>query len=146
MLEGKMIQGVPIVAQSKWTQLVSMRLRVRSLALLSGLRIHCCCELWCRSQIQLWSGIAVAVMQAGSCSSILTLSLGTSLCHGVAQKKKKKKKSRHHLAHIQLVLKWFFSRKIPSVITTIPAYQLVFLTMELRYPYNNFQSLWSTWV
>ena len=25
-----------------------MRIRVRSLALVSGLRIWCCCELWCR--------------------------------------------------------------------------------------------------
>ena len=25
-----------------------MRTRVQSLALLHGLRIHCCCELWCR--------------------------------------------------------------------------------------------------
>jgi len=26
----------------------------------SGLRIRCCCELWCRSQMQLGSGVAVA--------------------------------------------------------------------------------------
>ena len=32
-----------------------MRLRVRSLALLSGLRIWCCRELWCRSQTWLGS-------------------------------------------------------------------------------------------
>ena len=35
---------------------------VQSLALLSRLRIQCCCELWCRSQTQLGSGIAVAVV------------------------------------------------------------------------------------
>ena len=38
-----------------------MRTRVQSLALLSGLRIWCCCELWCRLQIQLGSGVSVAV-------------------------------------------------------------------------------------
>ena len=38
-----------------------MRSRVRSLALLSGLRIHRCHELWCRLQTQLRSRIAVAV-------------------------------------------------------------------------------------
>ena len=43
-------------------QLVSMRTRVESLALLSGLRIRCCCELCCGSQRQLGSGIAVAVV------------------------------------------------------------------------------------
>ena len=32
------------------TQLVSMRMRVQSLALLSGIRIQCCHKLWCRSQ------------------------------------------------------------------------------------------------
>ena len=38
-----------------------MRLRVRSLASLSGLRIWCCHELWCRSKTWLLSCIAVAV-------------------------------------------------------------------------------------
>ena len=45
--------GVSIVAQWKQTRLVSMRIQVQFLASLSGLRIHCCCELWCRSQVQL---------------------------------------------------------------------------------------------
>ena len=44
-------------------------------------------ELWCRSQMQLRSCIVVAVVQAGSCSSDLTLSLGTSICHGCSPKK-----------------------------------------------------------
>ena len=35
--------------------------QVPSLASLSGLRIQCCCELWCSLQRQLGSGIAVAV-------------------------------------------------------------------------------------
>ena len=53
---------VPIVAQQKRIRLVSMRMQVRSLALLSGLRIRRCRELWCRSQMWLGSGVAVAVM------------------------------------------------------------------------------------
>ena len=36
------------MAQRKWIQLGTMRLPVWSLAFLSGLRIQCCCELWCR--------------------------------------------------------------------------------------------------
>ena len=56
------IEGVPTVAQWKRIQLVPMRLWVPSLALFSGLRIPCCCELWCRSQMWLGSGIAVAVV------------------------------------------------------------------------------------
>ena len=40
--------GVPIVEQRKGIPLVIMRLRIRSLASLSGLRMRCCHELWCR--------------------------------------------------------------------------------------------------
>ena len=60
--------------------LVSMRMWVRSLALFSGLlaRIPCCC--------------GCGLCQASSCSSNLTASLGTSLCHTCGPKKKKKKK------------------------------------------------------
>ena len=56
------IRGVTIVAQQKRIQLGTMRLQVRTLALLSGLRIWGCHELQCRSQRQLGSGIAVAVV------------------------------------------------------------------------------------
>ena len=42
-------------------RLGTMRLRVRSLASLGGLRIWCCRELWCRSQMPLGSCVAVAV-------------------------------------------------------------------------------------
>ena len=51
--------GIPIVVQQKWIQLGTVRLRVRSLASLSGLRIRCCHELWCRLQTRLRSGVAV---------------------------------------------------------------------------------------
>ena len=40
------------------TQLVSMRMQIQSLASFSGLRIRHCHELQCRSQTQLWCGIA----------------------------------------------------------------------------------------
>ena len=61
-----------------------MRTQVQSLALLIG--IWCCRELWCRSQTWLRSGIAAAVAQAGSYSSSLTPSLGTSYAKGAALK------------------------------------------------------------
>ena len=69
----------------------TMRLWVRSLAWLSGLRFWCCHELWCRSQTWLRSGVAAAVAQAGSDSSDLTPSLGTSMCSRCGPKKTKKK-------------------------------------------------------
>ena len=55
--------GVPFMAQWKriWIHLVSMRMQVWSQALLSGLGIWHCCELWCRLQTWLGSNIAVAV-------------------------------------------------------------------------------------
>ena len=95
----KKCRGVPIVVQQKWIQLVSTKMWVRSLTSLSGLRIWCCCELWCRLQTQFRSGVAVAVAVAvaGSCSSDLTPSLRTSMCHrecGPKKEKKKKKKKR----------------------------------------------------
>ena len=43
------------------TQLVSMRMWVPSLALLSELRIQICCELWHRLQTRLGSRVAVAL-------------------------------------------------------------------------------------
>ena len=70
--------GVPVVAQQKRIQLETMKLRVQSLASLRGLRSQRCRELWCRSQMRLRSGVAVAVAEAGSCSSDSTPSLGTS--------------------------------------------------------------------
>ena len=54
--------GVPIVAQH-------MMMWVRSLASFSGLSMRHCCKLQCRLWMQLGSGIAVAVAEAGGCSS-----------------------------------------------------------------------------
>ena len=91
------VLGVPVVAKWKQIRLVSMRMRVRSLASLK------CYELWCRSQTQLESCIDVAVVQAGSCSSDLIPSLGTSIGFGCGPKKAKKqnktkqKKTLHSL-------------------------------------------------
>ena len=49
------------MTQQKQIQLVSMRMRVQSLASLSGSGIQRCCELWYTSQTRLESGIAVVV-------------------------------------------------------------------------------------
>ena len=63
-------------------------------ALLSGLRIWRCRELWSRLQMRLGSCIAVAVAQDGSYSSDQTSSLGTSVCHKCSPKKIKDQKNR----------------------------------------------------
>ena len=70
------------------TRLVPVKMWVRSQALLSGLKIRCCGELWCRSQTQLRS-VSVAVAEAGSCTSDCTPSPGTSICCRCSPKKKK---------------------------------------------------------
>ena len=68
--------------------LVPMRMLVPSLGLLSGLKTWCCHELWCRLQMWLGSLGAVAVLQAGSCSSNLTPSMRASTCCGCSPKKR----------------------------------------------------------
>ena len=87
-------QGVLVVAQWKWIWLESMRLWVWSLASLSGLRIWCCCELQCRSQMWLGPHVPVAVAQAGSCSSDLTPRLGTSICLRCSPKRQTNKQTK----------------------------------------------------
>ena len=47
--------GGPLVAQWKRIWLASTKTQVQSLALLIGLSIRRCRELWCRSQTWLWS-------------------------------------------------------------------------------------------
>ena len=64
------------------------------LASLTGLRIQHCHELWYRSPVGLKSDAAVAVAMAGSYSSKLTPSLGTSTYHRCGPKKAKKKKKK----------------------------------------------------
>ena len=53
---------VPTVAQGKRIQLVSTRTHIQSPALLGGLGLCCCHELWCRSQMQLRIPVSVAVV------------------------------------------------------------------------------------
>ena len=65
LIPSMMPKGVPIAAQRKRIRLVSMRMQVRTLALLSGSGILPRLELWCRS----WLRCRVAVAKAGSCSS-----------------------------------------------------------------------------
>ena len=74
--------------------LTSMRMQVRFLASLSGLRIRHCCKLWCRWQMQFGSVCCCGCWAVGY-SSDLTPSLGTSICHCVALKKQKTEKKKN---------------------------------------------------
>ena len=72
-------------------------MRVPSPALLSGLRIQGCCELWFRWQTRLEAPVAVAVVQAGGYSS----HSGTSRCHGYGPYKQNffNKVKKHRMWH-----------------------------------------------
>ena len=87
--------GVPTVAQQV-TNLTSIH---EDVALLSGLWIQRCHELWCRSQLWLGSVIAVAVTQDSSCSSDSTPSLGTSICLRGSPKNHKRERERKKCLH-----------------------------------------------
>ena len=57
------VPEVPVMVHRKRIQLGTMRFRVWSLASLSGLSgILRCCELWCRPQMWLPSGVAVTAV------------------------------------------------------------------------------------
>ena len=88
-------------------RLVSIRMQVWSLASLSGSGIWRCPELWCRSQTWLGSCVAVVVVQASSCSSNLTPSLGTSICWGCGPEKQKIKFSSKYFPNrsVGIILK-----------------------------------------
>ena len=60
------------------------------------LRIQHCCELWCRSQMQLESCAAVAGVSAGSYSSNLTPNLEIPYASGAALKRPKKNKTKQN--------------------------------------------------
>ena len=94
--------GVPVVTQWKRIRLGTIRLRVRSLTLLSGLRIRRCCELWCRSKsgsdlvlLWLWCGPA-AVAPIGP------LAWEYPYTMGAAPRRKKRKK----IIHIPIKYTW----------------------------------------
>ena len=67
--------------------IVSMRMQVQSLAWLSALRIWRCYKLWCRSQMQLRSRVALAVVQAETGALIEPLAQELPYAAGVALKK-----------------------------------------------------------
>ena len=67
-----------------------MKMQARTLASFSRIRIWSCCKLQHRLQMQLGSGVAVALVLAGPYSSDSTASLGTSVYHRCGPKMTKK--------------------------------------------------------
>ena len=72
-----------------------MRMRVRSLASLSGLRIQHCPELWCRSQVRLMGPTLLGLWcSPAAAAPIPPLAWEPLYAVGVALKKSKKKKKK----------------------------------------------------
>ena len=92
----------------KGIRLGTMMLRVRSLALLSGLIIQRCCELWCRLQILLGSGVAWLWHRLAATAPIRPLARGPPYVTGAALKrqkdKKTKKKKKKQIGLLNLIL------------------------------------------
>ena len=80
------------MAQQKRIQLGTMRLWVQSLTSLSGLRILCCRELWCKLQMQLGSHVAVCWRRLAATAPIIPLAWEPPYAAGVALKGKRQKK------------------------------------------------------
>ena len=97
------VLGVPIVVQWKRIWLVSMRMQVWSLALLSGLGIWHCSELWCRSQTLLWipsccgCGIGHRPVAIAPIRPNFHMHIQLPYAASAALKQKKKKKKEYRL-------------------------------------------------
>ena len=75
-------------------QIGTMRLQIRSLASLSGLRIWHCHELWCWSQTWLGSGIAVAWHRPLAIAPITPLAWEPPYAAGATLEKEKRQKKK----------------------------------------------------
>ena len=70
-----------------------MKMQIQSLALLSGLRIWHCRQLWCRLQTRLRSHVAVALGKLAATAPIRPLAWEPPYAAGVALEQAKDKKN-----------------------------------------------------
>ena len=106
------------MAQMKQIQIASMRIQVQSLALLSGRKSRIAVTCGVGRRCKLRSHVAVAVAQAGNCSSNSTPSLGTSICHRCGPKKAKNKQTK-----TLLIVKFQAQLNVQSLVQWITMYQ-----------------------
>ena len=87
------------MVQWKQIQIRTIRLWVQSLALLSGLRIWHCRELWCRLQTRLGSCVAVAQPAVVALIGLLAWELPYAAGTALKSQKKKKKSIGQNKSH-----------------------------------------------
>ena len=118
---------------------VSMRMRVQSLASLSGLRVWGCLELWYRSQsgldpVLLWHWLAIAVL-------VQPLAWELPYTTGTALKKQNNNNNKNHSCHqFSFLLRYKLCKsQNPSCSPQYPRC----LTGSLGYCYCSINSKWS---
>ena len=84
------------MVQWKQIQLGTMRLQVRSLASLSGLRTQCCFELWCRLQTRLGPLLLWLWCRLAATAPIRPLAWEPPYAAGAAQKNSRKTKNNNN--------------------------------------------------
>ena len=80
-------------------------LQVRCLALLSGLRMWCCCELWCRSQTRLGSAIAVLWCRPAAVALIPSIAWEPPCASETALEKTKSQKKKDNFLIVYLLFR-----------------------------------------
>ena len=109
-----------------WTWLGPMRMCVLSLTLLNGLRIRCCCELWCRLQTQLTPTLLWLWFWLAATAPIQPLAWKLLYTAGVALKRKKEITCVN--IHSQKELSWVLHALLFMVVNTMWFY-LWFIVM-----------------
>ena len=114
-----------------------MRLQVRSLAMLSGLRVQHCCKLQHRSQMWLRSHVAVAVVQASAASlpGLLTWELPYAAGAALKQTNEQTNKQQNLIpgSHVGsfCCLRICFSKTISTIKLQDGIHQLRWITTNL---------------
>ena len=90
--------GVPVMVQWLTNPTRSHEVAVRSLPLLSGLRIWRCHELWCRSQMRLDPALLWLWHRPVATAPIRPLAWEPPYASGAAQEKAKRQKKNAHLS------------------------------------------------
>ena len=103
-----------------------MRMRVQSLALLSGLRIWHCCELRCRSQTLLGSWVAMAVARPAAVVLIQPLAWELPYATECGSKKTKEDRKKKKKKKKELQAQWQMKKSCSAKASSAPLQVLIY--------------------